>query len=160
VGNKIIIYINGVKKAEIADNEAVTNYHKYGNYGTLRTDEAVVRWRRARFYRDGRAPSTAAATEAAAKEATEQEDFNIHVLSNPVTGNQATIQYTLSQPDKVQIAIYNVNGQAEQIVNTSKQAGTHVVQWNTAHKPTGVYVARMMVGRKTKSIKLIVESKR
>lgn len=57
VGNKIIIYINGVKKAEIADNEAVTNYHKYGNYGTLRTDEAVVKWRRARFYRDGTPPS-------------------------------------------------------------------------------------------------------
>jgi hypothetical protein len=162
VGNKIIIYINGVKKAEIADNEAVTNYHKYGNYGTLRTDEAVVRWRRARFFRDGRAPSTAAATEAAAKaeEATGQEDFAIRVLANPVTGDQATIQYTLSQPDKVQIAIYNVNGQAEQILNTSKQAGTHVVQWNTARKPTGVYVARMMVGKKTKSIKLIVESKR
>lgn len=61
VGNKIMIYINGVKKAEIADNEAVTNYHKYGNYGTLRTDEAVVKWRNARFFRDGTAPSTGTA---------------------------------------------------------------------------------------------------
>ena len=57
-GNKIIIYINGVKKAEIVDNENVTNYHKYGNYGTLTTDEAVVKWRRARFFRDGSAPTT------------------------------------------------------------------------------------------------------
>lgn len=62
VGNKIIIYVNGVKKAEIADNEAVTNYHKYGNYGTLTTDEAIVKWRRARFFRDGMAPSDAAVT--------------------------------------------------------------------------------------------------
>jgi hypothetical protein len=160
VGNKILIYINGVKKAEIADNESVTNYHKYGNYGTLTTDEAVVKWRRARFYRDGRAPSAAAAAEAAAEEsAAAREDFAIRVLSNPVSGGQATIQYTLSQPGKVQIAIYNVSGQAEQILNASKQAGTHSVQWNTANKPAGVYVARMTVGNKTMTIKLIVESK-
>lgn len=62
VGNKIFIYVNGVKKAEIADNEAVTNYHKYGNYGTLTTDEAVVKWRKARFFRDGTAPSTGSVT--------------------------------------------------------------------------------------------------
>lgn len=42
--------------AEIEDNEPVSNYHKYGNYGTLRTDEAVVKWRHARFFRDGYAP--------------------------------------------------------------------------------------------------------
>lgn len=58
VGNKIQIYIDDVKMAEIEDNEAVTNYHKYGNYGTLRTDEAIVKWRRARFFRDGYAPGT------------------------------------------------------------------------------------------------------
>ena len=58
VGNKIQIYIDGVKMAEIADNEAVTNYHKYGNYGTMRTGEAVVKWRNCRFFRDGTAPGT------------------------------------------------------------------------------------------------------
>lgn len=58
VGNRMEIYINDVKMAEVPDNEAVTNYHKYGNYGTLRTDEAVVKWRRARFFRDGYAPGT------------------------------------------------------------------------------------------------------
>jgi hypothetical protein len=58
VGNKIIIYIDGVKMAEIADNESVSNYHKYGNYGTMRTGEAVVQWRKCRFFRDGTAPET------------------------------------------------------------------------------------------------------
>jgi hypothetical protein len=58
VGNMIQIYINDVKMAEIPDNEAVSNYHKYGNYGTLRTDEAVVKWRRVRSFRDGYAPGT------------------------------------------------------------------------------------------------------
>lgn len=56
VGNKIQIYINDTLRAEIPDNEPVSNYHKYGNYGTMRTGEAVVTWRRARFFRDGVPP--------------------------------------------------------------------------------------------------------
>lgn len=56
-GNRIKIYINGVKKADIADNEAVTNYMKYGNYGTLRTGTATVKWRGVKVYRDGTAPN-------------------------------------------------------------------------------------------------------
>jgi hypothetical protein len=55
-GNRIKIYINGVKKADIADNEAVTNYMKYGNYGTLTTGTATVKWRNVKVYRDGTAP--------------------------------------------------------------------------------------------------------
>ena len=56
VGNKIQIYINDTLRAEIPDNEPVSNYHKYGNYGTMRTGEAVVKWRQARFFRDGVPP--------------------------------------------------------------------------------------------------------
>jgi hypothetical protein len=61
-GNKIQIYINGSKKTEIADNEAVTNYHKYGCYGTLNTGAVTVRWRAARSYRDGNPPGSATPT--------------------------------------------------------------------------------------------------
>lgn len=56
-GNRIKIYINGVKKADVADNEAVTNYMKYGNYGTLTTGTATVKWRNVKVYRDGTAPN-------------------------------------------------------------------------------------------------------
>ncbi|HET9570295.1 MAG TPA: discoidin domain-containing protein [Bacteroidales bacterium] len=56
VGNKFLIYINGVKMTEFADNEPVTNYHKYGCYGTMRTGTATVKWRRARFFKDGVPP--------------------------------------------------------------------------------------------------------
>ena len=56
-GNRIKIYVNGVKKADVADNEAVTNYMKYGNYGTLRTGTATVKWRNVKIYRDGTAPN-------------------------------------------------------------------------------------------------------
>lgn len=57
VGNRIKIYVNGVKKADIADNEAVTNYMKYGNYGTLTTGTATVQWRNVKLYKDGTAPN-------------------------------------------------------------------------------------------------------
>jgi hypothetical protein len=55
-GQDIRIYINGSLKASIADDEAVTNYHKYGVYGTLRTPAVTVRWRAARSYKDGQPP--------------------------------------------------------------------------------------------------------
>lgn len=159
-GNKIIIYINGVKKAEMADNESVSNYHKYGNYGTLTTDEAVVKWRRVRNYKDGRAPSSAAAetarTETVPAEVNPSADYNIRVYPNPVTGKQAVIRYTLLKPQQVRIAMYNINGQAEEIINTHQQAGEQTVYWNTVHKPAGTYVARITIGSETRSVRVTV----
>jgi hypothetical protein len=54
-GNDIRIYINGSLKHTIRDDENVTNYHKYGCYGTLRTGPVTVNWRAVRSYRDGQA---------------------------------------------------------------------------------------------------------
>ena len=58
VGNKFVVYIDGIKKIEFADNEKVTNhqgknYHKYGVYGTLKGESAKVQWRKVRHFRDG-----------------------------------------------------------------------------------------------------------
>jgi hypothetical protein len=160
-GNKIIIYINGVKKAEIADNESVSNYHKYGNYGTLTTDEAVVKWRRVRNYRDGRAPSSTAAetarTETVPAEVNLSNDYKIRVYPNPVAGKQAVIRYTLLKPEQVRIAMYNINGQAEEIINTHQQAGEQTVYWNTANKLAGMYVARISIGSETRSVRVTVQ---
>jgi hypothetical protein len=55
-GNDIRVYIDGTLKYSFADNESVTNYQKYGCYGTLNTGAATVAWRAARFYRDGAPP--------------------------------------------------------------------------------------------------------
>ncbi len=62
VGNKFIVYIDGVKKLEFPDNEKVTNhdgknYHKYGVYGTLKGPSALAKWRAVRCFRDGRPPA-------------------------------------------------------------------------------------------------------
>jgi hypothetical protein len=161
VGNKIIIYINGVKKAEIADNEAVTNYHKYGNYGTLTTDEAVVKWRKVRHFRDGRGPSAVASTArtetASSYDESPSSGFNIRVYPNPVAGKQAVIRYTLPKAAQVRIAMYNINGQAEEILNKHQQAGEQTVYWNSAQQPAGVYIARITIGTETTSIKVTVQ---
>jgi hypothetical protein len=55
-GQDMRVYINGSLKATIADTEAVTNYHKYGVYGTLRTGAVTVKWRAARSFKDGQPP--------------------------------------------------------------------------------------------------------
>jgi len=57
-GNTIQIYVNGSLKRQFVDDEAVTNYHKYGCYGTLRTGPVTVKWRKARSFRDGWSPPT------------------------------------------------------------------------------------------------------
>ncbi|MDF2188178.1 discoidin domain-containing protein [Paraflavitalea sp. CAU 1676] len=105
VGNKIIIYVNGIKKAEIADNEAVTNYHKYGNYGTLTTDEAVVKWRKARFFRDGDAPSTGTVTNLALNRpvtATSQPQPE-NPASSAVDGNTGTRWSATGYPQSLEV---------------------------------------------------------
>ena len=50
-GSRIEYYVNGTRKATITDSENVTNYWKYGCYGTLRTGAVSVRWRAVRTYR-------------------------------------------------------------------------------------------------------------
>ena len=61
VGNKFMVFLDDQKVLEFADGEHPRNnngknYHKYGCYGTLKTDGAVVKWRKVRHFMDGRAP--------------------------------------------------------------------------------------------------------
>ena len=49
-GNRIELYCNGSLKGSGTDNESVTNYWKYGCYGTLTTGSVQVRWRQVRTY--------------------------------------------------------------------------------------------------------------
>lgn len=181
-GNKILIYINGVKKAEIADNEAVTNYHKYGNYGTLRTDEAIVKWRRARFFRDGSAPSgggtapnlalnktvTASGSDAnvpanavdgdaTSRWSAQHKLMAISVAPNPVQQQQSIIRYSLPEAGLIKISVYNMNGQEEVVVNAQQQAGDHQLPWNSAGKPAGTYIACISVGNTVRSTKFVIQ---
>lgn len=113
VGNKILIYINGVKKAEIADNEAVTNYHKYGNYGTLTTDEAVVKWRRARFFRDGTAPSGSGLQNVALNKTATASSSDANVPAGAVDGDAVNTRWSASpMPQWMEVdlgALYDIS---------------------------------------------------
>jgi hypothetical protein len=65
VGGKFLVYLGDKKVIEFADGEHPKNnngknYHKYGCYGTLKTDGAVVKWRKVRHFKDGTAPVEAA----------------------------------------------------------------------------------------------------
>jgi hypothetical protein len=45
-------YVNGTEKCEQTDTESgITNYHKFGCYGTLNTGAVTVYWRAVRHYR-------------------------------------------------------------------------------------------------------------
>jgi hypothetical protein len=56
-GQDVRIYVNGSLKHKFTDDEDVSNYNKYGCYGTLRTSSATVKWRQARFFKDGQPPA-------------------------------------------------------------------------------------------------------
>ena len=112
-----------------------------------------------RSFRDGAAPSSAAAASENITSATEAPDnYNIRVFPNPVAGKQVTIRYSLSKPEQVRIALYNINGQAEEIINAHQQAGEQRAYWNTSNKPAGVYVARITIGNETKSVRVTVQN--
>jgi hypothetical protein len=100
-GNKFQVYINGSKKVEIADNEAVTNYHKYGCYGTLTTGMATVKWRQARSYRDGNPPGSATATATATKTptrtASKTATTGATATKTPTSGARATATRTATR---------------------------------------------------------------
>mgnify|MGYP003574411065 CR=1 FL=1 len=65
---------------------------------------------------------------------------------NPVT----RISYNVPTTQHVRIAIYDVAGRlVEDLVNETKAAGEHVVEWDAARLPSGVYFYRMQTGDQT-----------
>ena len=49
-GQNVKFYVGGSLKATISDGENVSNYWKYGCYGTLKTGAVTVKWRAVRLY--------------------------------------------------------------------------------------------------------------
>ena len=54
--NYVQFYVDGVLKADFPEAEAVTNYWKYGCYGTLTTGAVTVKWRNVKTFVDGYPP--------------------------------------------------------------------------------------------------------
>jgi hypothetical protein len=72
--------------------------------------------------------------------------------------NAATVlHYGLSQAGQISISIYNVLGQRVMILYEGiQQAGEHKLIWDASAFPSGVYFARLEVGERSESVKMVL----
>lgn len=62
---------------------------------------------------------------------------------NPTT----SIRFDLPRPTHVRIAVYNAAGaQVDNVLNESRPAGAHTLQWDAGNMPTGTYFYRVEAG--------------
>lgn len=82
--------------------------------------------------------------------------YDVNVFPNP-TNSIATLQYTLTESEKVSIALYNTIGQRVYFTEESKQqAGTHQIFMNTEKwGTTSFYMLKIKIGNKIISKKII-----
>lgn len=70
---------------------------------------------------------------------------------NPST----TINYTLPYVAKVELKIYDIAGnEIRTLVNSNQNAGIHSVNFNAGELSSGIYLARIVVGKYSKTIKM------
>jgi photosystem II stability/assembly factor-like uncharacterized protein len=68
-----------------------------------------------------------------------------------------TIEYTLSEPVEVHLAVYNITGQLVQIlVDEPQDAGSHAAQWRAGDAASGVYFYRLTAGRRSEARKCLL----
>jgi hypothetical protein len=75
---------------------------------------------------------------------------------NPVR-KSATFEYTLPEPDRVQLVIYDVLGRrVATLENGRREAGRHQVQFNSTDLSSGVYFGRLTTGKRTRTQKITI----
>jgi photosystem II stability/assembly factor-like uncharacterized protein len=68
-----------------------------------------------------------------------------------------TIQYRLSKPEMVRMAVYNVAGQLVQtLVDEQKDSGLHSVEWDARGIASGVYFYRLTAGDHSSAKKCVI----
>jgi hypothetical protein len=76
---------------------------------------------------------------------------------NPANSGTA-IQFTLPKAGKVNLSLFDVSGRAVKVlVNGSKDAGTHTINFNVGSLTKGVYYYRMQAGDFTDVKKLTIQ---
>ncbi|MEO0138022.1 MAG: T9SS type A sorting domain-containing protein, partial [candidate division WOR-3 bacterium] len=84
------------------------------------------------------------------------QDASLKILQNPVIDGRLKIQYAVPEPSKVELMIYNVLGQVEQVlVDEYKPAGIYEI---TTPKPlpSGVYFVKLFVNEKVITKKCVI----
>lgn len=72
---------------------------------------------------------------------------------NPVT----MISYSIPESRNVKLVVYDMLGkEVSTLVNGVQEAGTHSVQFNGSHIPSGIYIYRIQAGRYSESRKMMI----
>jgi len=83
-------------------------------------------------------------------------DFQWSIYPNPFNP-ATTIEYQLAQADRVEIEVYNVQGQlVQQLFNEYQPAGTHRYRFEASRFSSGVYFFAIKTGSRTAQIKKAV----
>jgi DNA-binding beta-propeller fold protein YncE len=60
------------------------------------------------------------------------------------------VQFAVSEPQRVQMSVFDIGGRrVETLMNEWTTPGTHTIDWNSGHLPSGVYFVRMTTGEQT-----------
>jgi glucuronoarabinoxylan endo-1,4-beta-xylanase len=94
-----------------------------------------------------------------AQESTNETPLNFNLRQNyPNPFNPTTtISYQLPAVSFVSLKVFNVLGQeVATLVDESRQAGTHKVQWDALGMPSGMYLYRLQAGTFLQTRKLVI----
>ncbi|UCE20139.1 MAG: T9SS type A sorting domain-containing protein [Gemmatimonadota bacterium] len=70
---------------------------------------------------------------------------------------ETTIEYTLPEPSRVRVEVYNLLGQVlEVLVDCEKNAGYHVIKWDGSDVPSGVYFYRITTDHFSASKRMVL----
>lgn len=83
-------------------------------------------------------------------------DLNLNVYPNPFT-DLTTINYSIAQPDNIEISIYDQLGRKiETLVKSRKDAGSYQIDWKTPTLNPGVYHLKMITNNGTYTRQLVL----
>ncbi len=83
-------------------------------------------------------------------------DFYLAGFPNPSRGPVA-IEFSLREPQLVQLKIYNVLGQeVAELAAEARSAGRHRIVWQPEAMPNGTYVCRLVTGEGAHTVKLLL----
>jgi len=87
---------------------------------------------------------------------TNQEFSLLPNYPNPFNA-ETCIRYTITEPTRVLVAIYNIRGQhVAELVNENQSANAYTINWDACDCPSGVYFCRIEAGQFSKSIKMVL----
>jgi hypothetical protein len=87
--------------------------------------------------------------------------YQLNNFPNPLS-RSTTITYSVPQPGKVSLKIYDVLGRpVKTLINTEVQAGAYIIHWNVNDEkgnavPAGVYLLRIQAGDHSETKKLMI----